>query len=164
MHQFQIGPQSWKSFLYIKWREFFSEWIDNSFSNKCLLNIANYFISDSVSATRVYFSNLALSNRAAKIIPTYFVRSKFQNETYIFWESNKYETFMTNLSNVSQDEVSEKQVVRSRVAKTQQPDAERLKRSEFGYLNSLIPYVLYRFKCLCSNSNINIEQLLFYFV
>ena len=33
---------------------------------------------------------------------------------------------MTNLSIVSQDEVSENQVIRSRVAKTQQPDAERL--------------------------------------
>ena len=34
---------------------------------------------------------------------------------------------MTNLSIVSQDKVSENQVLRSRVAKTQQPDAERLK-------------------------------------
>ena len=34
---------------------------------------------------------------------------------------------MTNLSIISQDEVSENQVIRSRVAKTQQPDAERLK-------------------------------------
>ena len=33
---------------------------------------------------------------------------------------------MTNLSIISQDEVSENQVIRSRVAKTQQPDAERL--------------------------------------
>ena len=33
---------------------------------------------------------------------------------------------MTNLSIVSQDEVSENQVIRSRVAKTQQPEAERL--------------------------------------
>ena len=33
---------------------------------------------------------------------------------------------MTNLSIVSQDEVSENQVLRLRVAKTQQPDAERL--------------------------------------
>ena len=33
---------------------------------------------------------------------------------------------MTNLSIVSQDEVGENQVIRSRVAKTQQPDAERL--------------------------------------
>ena len=33
---------------------------------------------------------------------------------------------MTNLSIVSQDKVSENQVLRSRVAKTQQPDAERL--------------------------------------
>ena len=34
---------------------------------------------------------------------------------------------MTNLSIVSQDKGSENQVLRSRVAKTQQPDAERLK-------------------------------------
>ena len=33
---------------------------------------------------------------------------------------------MTNLSLVSRDEVSENQIIRSRVAKTQQPDAERL--------------------------------------
>ena len=33
---------------------------------------------------------------------------------------------MTNLSIVSQNEVSKNQVIRSRVAKTQQPDAERL--------------------------------------
>ena len=33
---------------------------------------------------------------------------------------------MTNLSIVSRDEVSENQLIRSRVAKTQQPDAERL--------------------------------------
>ena len=33
---------------------------------------------------------------------------------------------MTNLSIISQDEVSENQVMRSIVAKTQQPDAERL--------------------------------------
>ena len=33
---------------------------------------------------------------------------------------------MTNLSIVSRDEVSENQVIRSRVAKTQQLDAERL--------------------------------------
>ena len=33
---------------------------------------------------------------------------------------------MTNLSIASRDEVSENQVIRSRVAKTQQPDAERL--------------------------------------
>ena len=53
-------------------KKIFSEWSDNKFSNKCLLNIANYFISDSVlvsrvyvSKPRVYVSNLALSNRAA---------------------------------------------------------------------------------------------------
>ena len=34
---------------------------------------------------------------------------------------------MTNLSLVSPDGVSENQVIRSNVAKTQQPDAERLK-------------------------------------
>ena len=34
---------------------------------------------------------------------------------------------MTKLSIVSRDEVSENQVIRSCVAKTQQPDAERLK-------------------------------------
>ena len=34
---------------------------------------------------------------------------------------------MTNLRIVSQDEVGENQVIKSRVAKTQQPDAERLK-------------------------------------
>ena len=34
---------------------------------------------------------------------------------------------MTNLSIISQDEVNENQVIRSCVAKTQQPDAERLK-------------------------------------
>ena len=34
---------------------------------------------------------------------------------------------MTNLSIVGQDEVGENQVTRSNVAKTQQPDAERLK-------------------------------------
>ena len=39
---------------------------------------------------------------------------------------------MTNLSIDSQDEVSENQVVRSHVAKTQQPDAERLKYEEFN--------------------------------
>ena len=33
---------------------------------------------------------------------------------------------MKNLSMVSRDEVSEYQVIKSRVAKTQQPDAERL--------------------------------------
>ena len=126
LHELRICSQSLKSFLYIKWKEFFSEWIDNSFSNKCLLNIANYFISDSVSAIRVYFSNLALSNRAAKIIHSYFVWSKFQNETYIFWESKKIEEFMTNLSIVGQEEVSENQVLRSNVAKTQQPDAKGL--------------------------------------
>ena len=37
---------------------------------------------------------------------------------------------MTNLSIVSRDEVSENQVIRSNVAKTQQPDAERLKFSD----------------------------------
>ena len=36
---------------------------------------------------------------------------------------------MTNLSLVSPDGVSENQVIRSNVAKTQQPDAERLKLS-----------------------------------
>ena len=35
---------------------------------------------------------------------------------------------MTNLSIVGQDEVGENQVTRSNVAKTQQPDAERLIR------------------------------------
>ena len=35
---------------------------------------------------------------------------------------------MTNLSNFSQDEVSKNQVKRSCVAKTQQPDAERLRQ------------------------------------
>ena len=35
---------------------------------------------------------------------------------------------MTNLSIVGQDEVGENQVTRSNVAKTQQPDAERLTR------------------------------------
>ena len=34
---------------------------------------------------------------------------------------------MTNLSIVGQEEVSKNQVLRSNVAKTQQPDAERLK-------------------------------------
>ena len=34
---------------------------------------------------------------------------------------------MTNLSEVIQEEVSENQVIRSRAAKTQQIDAERLK-------------------------------------
>ena len=34
---------------------------------------------------------------------------------------------MTNLSIVGQDEVGENQVTRSNVAKTQQPDAERLR-------------------------------------
>ena len=33
---------------------------------------------------------------------------------------------MTNFSKASQDEVSKNQVIRSNVAKTQQPDAERL--------------------------------------
>ena len=126
LHELRIGSQSLKSFLYIKWKEFLSEWIDNSFSNKCLLNIANYFISNSVSAIRVYFSNLALSNRVAKIIHSYFVWSKFQNESYIFWKNKKFEE-LTNLSIVCQDKVSENQVLRSRVAETQQPDAERLK-------------------------------------
>ena len=37
---------------------------------------------------------------------------------------------MTNLSIVSQDEVSENLVVRSRVAKTQQPGAERLRTQQ----------------------------------
>ena len=44
---------------------------------------------------------------------------------------------MTNLSKVSQDEVSKNQVIRSIVAKTQQPDAERLnnrKNHDFRYL------------------------------
>ena len=36
---------------------------------------------------------------------------------------------MTNLSIVSRDEVSENQAIRSRVAKTQQPDAERLRKA-----------------------------------
>ena len=40
---------------------------------------------------------------------------------------------MTNLSIVIQDEVSENQVIRSRVAKTQQPGAERLK---YAYMTS----------------------------
>ena len=127
MHDFQIGSQFLKSLLFIKWKECFSEWIDKSSSNKCLLNIANYFISDSVLVTRVYFSNLALSNRVAKIINSYFVWSDFQNETYIFWKSKKIEEFMINLSIFSQDEVSENQVIRSNVAKTQQPDAEGLR-------------------------------------
>ena len=35
---------------------------------------------------------------------------------------------MTNLSVVSPDGISENQVIRSNVAKTQQPDAERLKK------------------------------------
>ena len=35
---------------------------------------------------------------------------------------------MTNLSKVSQDEVSKNQVIRSSVAKTQQPDAKRLNK------------------------------------
>ena len=126
MHQLQIGLQSWTSFSYTKCREFFSEWIDNSFSNKFLFIIANYFIRNSVSAIRVYFSNLALSNRVAKIIHSYFVWSKFQNESYIFWKNKKFEE-LTNLSIVCQEKVSENQVLRSRVAETQQPDAERLK-------------------------------------
>ena len=133
MHELQIDPQSLKSSLYIKAKQFCSEWIDNSFSNKCLLNIGNNFISDSVSATSVYFLNLALSNRAAKIIHSYFVWSKFQNETYIFWESEKFEEFMTNYSILSRDEVSENQVIRSCVAKTQQPDAERLTKIFLSY-------------------------------
>ena len=37
---------------------------------------------------------------------------------------------MTNLSIVGWDEVSENKVIRSRVAKTQQPDAERLRSNE----------------------------------
>ena len=37
---------------------------------------------------------------------------------------------MTNLSIVSPDGVSENQVIRSNVAKTQQPDAERLMRTD----------------------------------
>ena len=39
---------------------------------------------------------------------------------------------MTHLSIVSQDEVSETQVIRSRVVKKQQPDAERLKGRHRG--------------------------------
>ena len=35
---------------------------------------------------------------------------------------------MTNLSKVSQDKVSKNQFIRSNVAKTQQPDAERLNK------------------------------------
>ena len=125
-HELRISSGSLRSFLYIKWKEFFSEWIDNSFSNKCLLIMANYFISKSVSGIRVYFSNLALSNRAAKIIHSYFVWSKFQNESYIFWKSKKFQEFMTNFSKISLDGVSENQVLRSNVAKTQQPDAKGL--------------------------------------
>ena len=45
---------------------------------------------------------------------------------HIYSESKKFEKFMTNLSIVSQDKVSEYQLIRSHVAKTQQPDAERL--------------------------------------
>ena len=41
---------------------------------------------------------------------------------------------MTNLSIVSQDKVIENQVLRSRVAKTQQPDAERLNQSYHLFL------------------------------
>ena len=41
---------------------------------------------------------------------------------------------MTNLSIVSQDEVSENQVTGSRVAKTQQPGAERLSQRIFKKL------------------------------
>ena len=37
---------------------------------------------------------------------------------------------MTNFSRFSQGEVSEKQVIRSRVAKTQEPVAERLRGPE----------------------------------
>ena len=41
---------------------------------------------------------------------------------------------MKNLSILSQDEFSENQVIMSRVAKTQQPDAERLiKGSRYGF-------------------------------
>ena len=45
---------------------------------------------------------------------------------------------MTNLSIVSQDEVSENQVTGSRVAKTQQPGAERLKNKKPSRSASLV--------------------------
>ena len=47
---------------------------------------------------------------------------------------------MPNMSIVSQDEVSENQVIRSRVAETQQPDAERLSctTSNFFYSKILV--------------------------
>ena len=41
---------------------------------------------------------------------------------------------MTNFSKISLDGVSENQVLRSNVAKTQQPDAERLNDAEFVVL------------------------------
>ena len=43
---------------------------------------------------------------------------------------------MTNLSIVGQDEVGENQVTRSNVAKTQQPDAERLIANQIIKTNS----------------------------
>ena len=43
--------------------------------------------------------------------------------------SERAKNLRTNLNIVSSDGVSENQVIRSNVAKTQQPDAERLKNS-----------------------------------
>ena len=57
---------------------------------------------------------------------THILSDQITKRTYIFWESEKFEGFKTNWSIVSQDEVNENQVIRFRVAKTQQPDAERL--------------------------------------
>ena len=47
---------------------------------------------------------------------------------------------MTNLSIVGQDEVGENQVTRSNVAKTQQPDAERLSNNfKINFNNRTFP-------------------------
>ena len=50
---------------------------------------------------------------------------------------------MTNLSIFRQDEVSENEVIRSRVAKTQQPDAERLIFKIFILIFSKIKILTY---------------------
>ena len=63
---------------------------------------------------------------------------------------------MTNLSKVSQGEVSENQVIRSRVAETQQPDAERLNTNNPHTQGFSNPYVVTR--CQISKRKLREER------
>ena len=53
---------------------------------------------------------------------------------------------MTNLSIVSENQVSENQVVRWRVAKTQHPDADRLNKEEDIFRTRICKQALYNLR------------------